>query len=78
MASRPLIPAWALADKLPCAGCGRRLPVLILDAKPSTPRFRLERQRLGQAEALARAADRNEEFGRLECQDCYGPVYSKP
>jgi hypothetical protein len=42
------------------------------------PRFRLERQRVGQIEALARAADRNEDFDRLECRDCYGPGYSKP
>lgn len=58
-----------------CAACGRPVHIDVLDAKPSSAQFRGEVQAFGQLEALSRAADRGEEFDRLECEGCYGPGY---
>lgn len=58
-----------------CHTCKRMHSLEILDGKPPSAKFRLEAQRLGQFEALSRAADRGEDFSRLECPRDYGAGY---
>lgn len=52
---------------LPCAQCRQPTPVHLLDAKPGPGHYTLEE--------LSAAADRGEDFDRLECSRCYGPGY---
>ena len=59
-------------DTARCANCGRRFHIDALDSKPSSfPRRPVEHQ----LARLDEAADRGEDFDRLECADCYGPGY---
>lgn len=58
-----------------CDECRHPFPLGELDAKPSSRRFLREEAALGQREALTRAADRGEDFDRLECEECYGPSH---
>lgn len=54
----------------PCAKCGKVLPLEQLDAKPASL--------AGRPTTLADlhdAAD-GEDFGVLECQNCYGPAFA--
>lgn len=50
-----------------CDNCGRKTPINELDGKPGAGHFT--------AEQLFDAAERGEQFDRLECGDCYGPNY---
>lgn len=56
-----------------CAKCGRSFRATQLDGKPNSSRFRQEEKSMGQYEALSLAADRGEDFVRLECR--YGPCF---
>lgn len=64
----------AATRPLRCGRCKRAgsRDALEMDGKPSSARFRLEARRLGQFEALSRAADRGEDFDCVECARCYG------
>jgi hypothetical protein len=67
----------ALGRSVACASCGRQESALRLDAKPSSERYQREAKAFGQTKALALAADRGDQFDRLECESCYGPGYSE-
>lgn len=59
-----------------CAECGWRLPLHLLDAKPTmTLWLRLVSLFRGQKFMLRYAADRGYDFDRLECRACYGDGY---
>lgn len=48
-----------------CEECGKLVAWRLLDAKPGPGHWT--------ARQLADAADRGDQFTRLECKDCYGP-----
>jgi hypothetical protein len=50
-----------------CAACGAETPIHLLDAKPGPGIFTPAQ--------LSEAADRGDDFSRLECAKCYGPGY---
>lgn len=64
------------ADFAPCAACGKSTHINDLDAKPEYTLdglfFRLV---FGRDPCLSDAAERGEDFTRLECATCYGPGY---
>lgn len=53
-----------------CHGCRKPTHIDLLDAKPASLAGRH-----ATPEELAAAADRGEDFDRLECMDCYGPCW---
>lgn len=55
-------------EKTQCACCGREFPIEALDAKPGPGHF-TEAQ-------LSDAAERGDDFDRLECSDCFGPGFT--
>lgn len=66
------------ADTAPCAACGRRWPILVLDGKPDPKEAEpLIRAALAEGRSPAEAVE-GLDYSRLEGPCCYGEDYSTP
>lgn len=58
-----------------CAKCGREFPLEELDALPTGPAYVNGIPKPWTVALLTHAADTGVDFDRLECRECYGPLF---